>query len=330
MSDYVAHERGTLSPRWRVVVAPTFLAAVDSAAPRRVIWDLWALAARRSPSIEELVGAVPLVQCDSFAVVRFADGAGAVAERTVTAVVRGDAALDVYSVGGSRRFTADGVEPWLLADFRSVIALAISAAAWPASPSPAVSAVALPFAGGSAEADRVLWAHESVAVERSELEPAPAGADAGPRPRETTWSGEARSERPSRHAATTPIEFAYRFGDGGLVPLTRPTVFGRRPAGDQAGEPAALVTLPSPTGSVSASHVLIAQQGDSLVVTDLNSTNGTRVMTEGAGRVRLRSGESVVVPGAAHVDVGDGNIIEVMPARTPDGSRTGRTARGTM
>ena len=52
----------------------------------------------------------------------------------MTAVVRGDAVVDLDSPGGSRRFDARGIRPWLLAEFHDVAALRITGAGAPLEP----------------------------------------------------------------------------------------------------------------------------------------------------------------------------------------------------
>ncbi|MBC7443374.1 MAG: FHA domain-containing protein, partial [Ramlibacter sp.] len=65
---------------------------------------------------------------------------------------------------------------------------------------------------------------------------------------------------------------------------------------------------------VSGTHLEIKQEGESVVVTDLGSTNGTIVTAPRARAARLRPGGSLVVLPGTRVDIGDGNIIEILPA----------------
>ena len=98
------------------------------------------------------------------------------------------------------------------------------------------------------------------------------------------------------------------------APLDAPVVYGRRPSAARrsAVEPV-LVTVPSPAGEISASHVRIERTGRVVVVTDLRSRNGTTVSLEGHRPRRLRPGEAFAVPGAASVEIGDGTIIDITP-----------------
>lgn len=92
-------------------------------------------------------------------------------------------------------------------------------------------------------------------------------------------------------------------------------IIGRRPSShriERRGDPR-LVTVRSPRNEVSATHVEIRQEGTAVVVTDLKSTNGTRVTIPGRLPVALRQGESIVVLVGTIVDIGDGNRLEVLP-----------------
>lgn len=108
-----------------------------------------------------------------------------------------------------------------------------------------------------------------------------------------------------------------RIGTHEPIPLDLPTYIGRRPSAPRitGGQPPRLVMVPSPAHEVSATHVEIRQEGATVVVTDLGSTNGTVVTHPRGGPVTLRQGESVVVIGGSVVDIGEGIhvIIEERP-----------------
>jgi hypothetical protein len=97
--------------------------------------------------------------------------------------------------------------------------------------------------------------------------------------------------------------------------LDVPVVVGRRPTAPRvvAGVTPRLVEVPSPSHEVSGSHVEVRQHGETVVVTDLRSTNGTRVTEPGRVPVSLRQGESLVARAGTIVDVGDGNLLEILP-----------------
>ncbi|MFE6257301.1 FHA domain-containing protein [Agromyces sp. NPDC057865] len=107
---------------WDVVVGDRFIVAVAAPSPDSATSALAAAAADDTVTVEALVGMIPLGGADaveSFAIVWW-PGPGT---DEVTAVVRGDAVVDLTSPGGTRRFDARGIRPWHLADFGSVIAL---------------------------------------------------------------------------------------------------------------------------------------------------------------------------------------------------------------
>ena len=76
-----------------------------------------------------------------------------------------------------------------------------------------------------------------------------------------------------------------------------------------------LVAVQSPQREVSETHVEVRQLGGSVIVTDLRSTNGSIVQLPGNAARKLRQGESVVVSAGTLVDIGDGNIIRILPRR---------------
>lgn len=111
---------------------------------------------------------------------------------------------------------------------------------------------------------------------------------------------------------------ALRVG-GAAHRLDAPVVVGRRPAVPRvaSGPAVVLVAVPSPSGEVSSSHVRVEQVGATVVVTDLRSTNGTVVTMPGRLPVTLRQGESSVALAGTIVDVGDGNLLEILPPPRP-------------
>lgn len=108
----------------------------------------------------------------------------------------------------------------------------------------------------------------------------------------------------------------HRVGVGtSILSLEAPLVIGRRPTAPRVvtGASPRLTAVPSPRAEVSATHVEIRQEGSAVVVTDLRSTNGTRVTIPGRQPVSLRQGESIVVLAGTIVDIGDGNRLEILP-----------------
>ena len=117
-------------------------------------------------------------------------------------------------------------------------------------------------------------------------------------------------------AAPGPSIFsAFRIGSDAGVPLDMPAYSGRRPSAPRirSTSPLRLVAVESPSSEVSATHLGIRQLGASVIVTDLRSTNGSTVMLPGSVARKLRQGESVVVSPGTLVDIGDNNIVEILP-----------------
>ncbi|WP_146240168.1 hypothetical protein [Curtobacterium sp. MCSS17_008] len=101
---------------------------------------------------------------------------------------------------------------------------------------------------------------------------------------------------------------------GRVVRLDRPVLVGRRPALPRVvrGAEPRLLTVPSPSGEVSSSHLLVHAEGEAAVVDDLRSTNGTVVRPPGAAPFRMAAGASIVVLTGTVVEIGDGNVIEFL------------------
>ena len=119
-------------------------------------------------------------------------------------------------------------------------------------------------------------------------------------------------------APRAPQTAFYRFRIGGLqeaIALDRPVRIGRRPSTPRisAGAPPRLLRVVSPQSEVSANHIEVRQLGTSVIVTDLRSTNGTVVLVPGSTPRKLLQGESVVVSPGTLVDIGDENILQILP-----------------
>lgn len=123
-----------------------------------------------------------------------------------------------------------------------------------------------------------------------------------------------------RHVPFVPddpqtVMYGFRVNGGQAYPLDAVHYFGRNPRQPRIPlpDPSRLVPVVSSTKSVSATHLEIKQVGDSIVATDLKSTNGTSVNLPHKHWQRLRQGESIVVVPGTLVDIGDGNVIEILP-----------------
>lgn len=123
---------------------------------------------------------------------------------------------------------------------------------------------------------------------------------------------------PDPAPAPPQTHYALRIGENSLIPLEVPAYIGRRPSTPRipGTRIPRLVMVPSPLREVSSTHVQILQQAETVVVTDLGSSNGTRVTMAGFPPRTLRQGESLVVGAEAVVDIGDG--IRIVIVTLPD------------
>jgi hypothetical protein len=111
--------------------------------------------------------------------------------------------------------------------------------------------------------------------------------------------------------------YCFRIGSGQVYRLDTPVYIGRKPSSPRivTGTLPRLLRIASPSMEVSSTHVELRQEGSTVVVTDMRSTNGTFVSQPGSAPVKLRQGESMVVTPGTLVDIGDGNVIEILPIR---------------
>lgn len=132
----------------------------------------------------------------------------------------------------------------------------------------------------------------------------------------------------SEDRTAPPPSYGFSVNRTAPIGLDAPALLGRRPALPRiVGErPQRLVRVPSPLHEVSATHLELRQQGALVIVTDLRSTNGSVVRIPGRDAVKLRQGESVVVAPGTVIDIGDGNLVEILP-RVPGGSEQSTSER---
>ena len=194
--------------RWLLVAGRRFVAAVESTVSDEIVDQVFWLADSELATIESVGGAFPLAGADSvrsFAVAELAEP-NAAGEVTVTAVVRGSAAIDVFSVGGSRRFSAGGVQPWVLAEFRTVTGLVLQGDDAQTGPVARLSIGSLPLGVGVADGELLTWSLQP--IERAErsaaVAEAAAPATAGPAAEETIIRERGRSSSLFGHGANPP------------------------------------------------------------------------------------------------------------------------------
>jgi hypothetical protein len=151
---------------WLLVAGKRFVAAFEGSVSDETLESVWWLAESDLATIESVVGAFPLTGKDavrSFGVAELGEP-NAAGEVVVTAVVRGTAVVDVFSVGGSRRFSAAGVQPWVLAEFRSVTGLVLGGDDLATGPVAQATVGSLPLGTGIVDGEVLVWS--SSALER--------------------------------------------------------------------------------------------------------------------------------------------------------------------
>jgi hypothetical protein len=134
----------------------------------------------------------------------------------------------------------------------------------------------------------------------------------------------------SQPAPERPRPFRLRLADGTLVPLDQPVYLGRKPSVPRIhpGGTPLLVTLDSPQREVSSTHLELSPVGGMIVASDTRSTNGSVLRMPGSEPRTLIGGESAVVTPGTMIELGDGNLIEVLApdqdALVPDPTRARR------
>ncbi|MBM7830169.1 hypothetical protein JOE59_000874 [Agromyces cerinus] len=134
-----------------------------------------------------------------------------------------------------------------------------------------------------------------------------------------------REERAARGAVATPAggapaapaaapQASIRMPDGTLESIGHEVVLGRAPSVSKVsgGRIPRLITIGLGDPDISRSHVRLALEGDTVVITDLHSRNGTHVVAPGKAPVKLRSGEPTPVLTGTVVDLGGGWTIQVV------------------
>ncbi len=137
----------------------------------------------------------------------------------------------------------------------------------------------------------------------------------------TVLSGDIRKLRDSRRSARLLPEAAVALPpvmylllpNGVREPLGQPIVVGRAPGVSKVsgGQIPRLVSLGGADQDISRNHVRFTVEGDTVVVTDLDSRNGTLIVLPGKPPQKLRGGESTSVIVGTVVDLGGGVTLAV-------------------
>lgn len=133
--------------------------------------------------------------------------------------------------------------------------------------------------------------------------------------------GERARPADSKPAAGVPVPptittSSLRMPDGSIEPIGTEVLLGRSPSVSQVsgGRLPRLVTIGAGDPDISRNHLRVAVEGDTVVVTDLHSRNGTHVVAPGKPSVKLRAGEPTPVLAGTVVDLGGGWTIQVVGA----------------
>ncbi|MGM7698185.1 FHA domain-containing protein [Microbacterium sp. A84] len=119
----------------------------------------------------------------------------------------------------------------------------------------------------------------------------------------------------SSEAPTVAIPVAsvgsIRLSTGQSASLDRPVIIGRRPRSTRASGANLphLIAVDSPQQDISRNHLEVRPEGDTVVVIDLHTTNGSTLLRPGAEPVRLHPGEQILVLTGDSVDLGDGVVV---------------------
>jgi hypothetical protein len=104
-----------------------------------------------------------------------------------------------------------------------------------------------------------------------------------------------------------PVLGVLRMSTGDLVTLDRGVVLGRSPDADRLvhGERPHVVKLPSPGQDISRTHLEVSLEDWHVLVTDLNSTNGTLITRPGQEPERLRPDQPTMIEPGTVVSLAD-------------------------
>jgi len=122
-----------------------------------------------------------------------------------------------------------------------------------------------------------------------------------------------RAERRASASATPPeappqqVTLQLELSNGTVETLDQTVIVGRSPSANKVsgGALPRLVTIPGDK-DISRNHVQFAVEGDTVVVTDLHSRNGTQIILPGRAPQQLRQGEPTTIIVGTVVDLGGG------------------------
>jgi len=172
---------------------------------------------------------------------------------------------------------------------------------------PVEDAAVRPEAGGEAVPAAAPGDHDGATISLAQARALRAGRTAAPAEQAPS------STTPPLAPPRPPAPGRIRVSTGQVLLLDRTVVIGRRPRSTRVSgtDLPHLVAVDSPQQDISRSHVELRVEGESIVATDLRTTNGTTLLRAGSDPVRLHPGEAtVVIPGDV-LDLGDGIRVAI-------------------
>lgn len=169
------------------------------------------------------------------------------------------------------------------------------------------------FVTGSNPADEVEGDHDGLTVFSGDIQKLRTGRKAKRDASAKRTDGGAAPENEAAQTAPKSPEFYLTLMNGTKEYLGQPVLIGRAPSVSKVsgGHMPRLVTVGSADQDISRNHVQLSVEGDTVVVTDLHSRNGTIVVLPGKAPQKLRQGEPTSVIVGTVVDLGGGVSMTV-------------------
>ncbi len=245
---------------------------------------------------------------ERFALAEFVEGP----ERIVLVAVHGDIVVD-FDGAASSRFTWPDGAAWITGEARGVATLRLSLATAPS------RSVHLPLRNGAVGASAVAMEPsvdpEEVAratAPSPTVAPAQTPATAGTQEAAQSRSLERQPRRIDLADLMSSKTWTLTLPDGNELVAAPQIVVGRRPWRSSPDETSTYyILVPSPHRQVSGKHVEFAVVGGELHARDLDSTNGTLVLTPDKPPRLLHSGHAVNLGVGDTLDLGEGFRIVV-------------------
>lgn len=117
------------------------------------------------------------------------------------------------------------------------------------------------------------------------------------------------------HLVERPLLAGVNTNFGEFVNVDAGVLVGRAPDASKGPAGVHLMRVHSPSSDISRSHLLITVRDWNVVVTDLDSTNGTTVIPTGDQPFILSGGQSIHVELGTVLDLGDGVSLRIEPPR---------------